>query len=303
MTYKSLEAPHADLSGQVILITGGNTGLGKESALQLAAMGPAKVIVTSRNTDRGAAAVRELQTAYPNVKFQLEQLDLGSLKSVKALSQRLLKSEPKLNVLMCNAGTGANIGKPAKTEDGFDDLFQCNNLGHILLIRNLTPLLKKTATPRDPARIICLSSLAHRFVFSWDLGQCNNPSGVSGEAFYGPTKLMSVLTASAFAQELAKDNIVAHSLHPGTVKTEFADKYKNSPIAYAFPVIYALFNRGIKAGTATQVYVASAPEAAKTTGQYWSSMRAVPPSPLARNKQEALDFLHMCDEYVKDFRV
>ena len=303
MTYTSLVAPKVDLGGRVILITGGNTGLGKESALQLAAMGPKKIIITSRNATRGQAAIDDLKRQYPGVQFQLEQLDLGSLSSVKQLSQRLLKSESRLDVLMCNAGVGANIGRPAKTEDGFDDLFQCNNLGHVLLIRNLTPLLRKTATPQNPARIVCLSSLAHRFVFSWDLTQCNNPSGVQGEAFYGPTKLMSVLTASGFAQELAKDNIVAHSLHPGTVRTEFADKYKDSIISYFFPVIYALFDRGIKAGTATQVYVATAPEAAKTTGQYWSSMRAVAPSPLARNKQQALDFLALCDDYTQKFRV
>ncbi|BFZ54031.1 Dehydrogenase reductase SDR member 13 [Savitreella phatthalungensis] len=299
--FKEQTAPQHDLRGKVILITGGSAGLGAESAKQLAAMKPEKIILTARNVAKAEAVAEALRQT--TVHIQVEELDLCSLGSVQRLSKRLLDTESRLDVLMCNAGVGHNVGRKLKTDDGFDDMFQANNLGHFLLVRNLHPLLAKTGTKAAPARIITLSSLAHRFAWGFKVDHCNNPKGQPGNAFYGPTKVMSIWMAKGFAKDYAKDNITANSLHPGTVNTEFAEKFGATLMSKAFPVIYAFFDRGLHAGAATQVYLASAPEAAHFTGQYFSSMRAVAATALAEDQRQYEVFMNVCDEYVKDYRL
>ncbi|ORY86095.1 hypothetical protein BCR37DRAFT_390891 [Protomyces lactucae-debilis] len=302
--YTHLEAPRQDLSGQVILITGANTGLGLENARQLVVMKPSKLIITARNTEKGQAALKELQTLAPRGTIvQLEHLDLCSMDSVNKLSSKLLKEEKKLHVLVLNAGIGHC---PAgKTEDGFDTMFQSNNLSHFLLVENLLPLLDKASSAASPARIVGLSSLASKFTYSFSAAEdYKNMKNMQGYEFYSTSKLMVVVTMRGLARRFAKEgrNITTYAVHPGTVNTDFKAKYDNA-IGRIFPIVYALVGRPLPDGAATQTYVASAPEVQNITGKYWSNMRVTQMNIIAESDELCDEFVGICEALVKKYQI
>lgn len=299
--YNNIEAPVLDLSGKVLLVTGANAGLGKESVRQLALMKPAKIIMAVRNVEKGEKARREIMDMTGFQHLQVEHLDLCSLGSVTKLSEKLLKTEERLDVLMCNAGLGSLAEVAKKTEDGFDEMFQGNNLGHFLLAQNLMPLLKSSSSD-EPARIIFLSSLAAKFAFSFDINSYSNTERTPSLNYYNTSKLMAGLMAKGLADRLGRVPVV-HSCHPGTVATEFADKYPTFMKDYIFPTIYTFFGRSLYSGAATQVYLASAPECAKTTGKYWSNMRITQPNVIIENSQLCRQFVELCDELIAKYKV
>lgn len=300
--YGDLKAPVQDLSGKIILVTGANAGLGKESVRQLALMRPAKIIMTVRNMKKGEEAKKEISSSTGYKNLQLEHLDLCSMKSVNALSKKLLREEKKLDVLLCNAGLGHLPQDAKKTEDGFDEMFQGNNLGHYLLTINLLPLLEKADVPQNPSRIIFLSSLAAKFAFSFDLNVYSNSKKLSSMEYYGHSKLMANLMAKGLSERCGKSPVV-HSCHPGTVSTEFADKYPAFMQKYIYPPMYRLIGRKLDAGAATQVYLASAPEAAKSTGKYWSNMQIAEPNVIVNDDQLCRQFVDICDKLVAKYKI
>ncbi|CCG81488.1 Oxidoreductase, short-chain dehydrogenase/reductase family [Taphrina deformans PYCC 5710] len=300
--YKGLKAPIEDLSGQVLLVTGGNAGLGKESVRQLALMKPAKIILAARNMEKGERAKTEIVNATGFKNVVVEHLDLCSLESVNKLSRKILDNEKSLHVLMCNAGLGSLPESARKTGDGFDEMFQGNNLGHHLLVTNLLPLLERSGSSQNPSRVILLSSLASKFVFSFDVNAYSNPQKLSSNAYYGISKLMATLLASGLAEREQDKNVVVHSCHPGTVKTEFGDKYPMVMRKYIFPVLYSMIGRPLDEGAATQVFLASSPNV-RESGQYWTNMENRPPNTIAQNPQLCRQFTELCDELISKYKL
>ena len=143
------------LKGKTVVITGGNTGIGKETAVDLAGRG-ARVIIGCRNLEKGKEALKEIQERSGSSSVFLEQIDLASLESVRTFSDKILNSEPRLDILINNAGVMACPYQ--KTEDGFEMQFGVNHLGHFLLTLLLLDRLKRS----QPSRIINVSSSAHR---------------------------------------------------------------------------------------------------------------------------------------------
>ncbi|CAK6951066.1 retinol dehydrogenase 12-like [Scomber scombrus] len=144
----------ARLDGKTVLITGGNTGIGKETAVDLAKRG-ARVILACRDMDRANKAAEEVRKKSQNDNVIVKKLDLASLQSVRQLAKEILASEERLDVLINNAGV---MSCPKwQTEDGFEMQFSVNHLGHFLLTNCLLDLLKKSS----PSRIVNVASLAH----------------------------------------------------------------------------------------------------------------------------------------------
>jgi NAD(P)-dependent dehydrogenase (short-subunit alcohol dehydrogenase family) len=271
------------MSGRTAVITGGNAGIGMETARALAGLG-ARVVITSRAAERGQAAVEELRRTTGNESVECVALDLASLASVRTCASTLLDLVPAIDVLDLNAG--GLISRRRVTEDGFELQFQANHLGHFLLVTLLLERLVASA----PARIILLSSWGHtqarRGLDFDDLQWERRP--YRGSAVYGATKLMNIYLAVELARRLAERGarVTANAVHPGFVRSRFAldgdTRWMRAGLVVARP-----FARTPATGARGVVWLASSPAAASETGGYWIDCRRRAPSRAAQDPDAA----------------
>jgi len=204
-----------DLHGKRILVTGVSAGLGVETARALAARG-AQVIGAARDLQKAeqvlAGARREAAAAGGGI--ELVELDLASLKSVRAATDKLQDAGRPLDVIIANAGVMATPF--GKTADGFETQFGTNHLGHFVLVNRLASLLS------SGARVIVLASSGHRFanVDFEDPGFEHTP--YDPFVAYGRAKTANVLFALAFDQRHRARGVRAAAVHPGGIQTELA---------------------------------------------------------------------------------
>lgn len=145
-----------DQSGRTAIITGATSGLGYETAKALAGAG-ARVIIASRNVEKGAAVLAEIRAAHPRAEIRFEPLDLASLASVANCAERIAAIAPQIDLLINNAGVMA-IPTRYMTEDGFEMQLGANYFGHFALTLRLLPIVLPAPAPR----VVTVSSLAHR---------------------------------------------------------------------------------------------------------------------------------------------
>ncbi|KAF2870157.1 short-chain dehydrogenase/reductase [Massariosphaeria phaeospora] len=211
------------LAGKVILVTGANTGIGKQTALDLSKHSPAQVWIAARNTTTGNQAVSDIRAvASPQTTVKFLQMDLQSLRSVKSAARTVIQEANRLDILILNAGIMG--GEPGVTPDGYEKQFGTNHMGHALLFKLLVPLLDIAAKHRIGAepRVLSLSSAGH------DTSQL--PSGgialstvktaqpsLSGITKYCQSKLANAVYPGAAAKRFPQFTIVA--VNPGEVKT------------------------------------------------------------------------------------
>ncbi|XP_030036078.2 retinol dehydrogenase 11-like [Manduca sexta] len=248
----------ARMDGKVVIVTGANTGIGYETARELAQRG-ARVILACRSAQKGIAAVDSIRTATGNTDVVFKQLDLCSLRSVRIFAEDILNTESKLDVLINNAGTG--ILDNSLTEDNIPIEAQVNHFAPFLLTVSLLPLIKKSA----PSRIINVSSLMHKFG-KIDLNKFHKQAKNSFEhrRVYSNTKLANILFTNKLSKDLKGTGVTANSVHPGVVSTDiFRDKY-----AITKYLIRLLFKTPLQ-GAQTSIYLAVSPELKETTGKYF----------------------------------
>lgn len=202
----------AQLDGKTVLITGANTGIGKETAVDLARRG-ARVILACRDMDRANKAAEDVKKRSGNDNVIVKKVDLASLQSVRQLAKDVLATEERLDILINNAGI---MSCPKwQTEDGFEMQFGVNHLGHFLLTNCLLDLLKKSS----PSRIVNVSSLAHeRGQIYFD--DINQDKDYQPWKSYGQSKLANVLFTRELAKRLQGTGVTTYSLHPGVIRTE-----------------------------------------------------------------------------------
>lgn len=201
-----------DLTGKVIVVTGGNSGIGLVTCRQLAKQGATVVLCCRR-----VAAGEEAKATMTGVVDVME-LDLVDLASVKAFCDAFTKKYAKLDVLVNNAGV---MNTPAgKTKQGFETQFGINHMGHFALTQRLLPCLKKAA----PSRVICVSSVAAENVngnpAKIDLDDLNfETHEYQGWVAYGQAKLANYFMAKELCVRYGEAGITACSLHPGFVRS------------------------------------------------------------------------------------
>lgn len=205
------------LKGKTAIVTGSNTGIGKTTALDLAKRG-ARVILACRNKQRAEAAVYDIRKESGNPEVLYMHLDLASLKSVRDFAVTFLKSEPRLDLLINNAGLIAS----GRTEDGFGMAFGVNHLGHFLLTLLLLDRLKQA----EHSRVVNVSALLHR-LGSVDFNLLNTQKDlVIGQSYwhavraYCHSKLCNVLFTRELANRLEGTSVTCYCLHPGVIATE-----------------------------------------------------------------------------------
>lgn len=212
MTWQSSDIP--DLTGKVAVVTGGNGGLGYQSAKALAAAG-AHVVMAARDQDKARVAAEEIGKAVPDASLEIVELDLGSLDSVRAAADTIMQRHSTVDILMNNAGVMAMPER--RTEDGFEMQFGVNHLGHwALTALILGPLL---AAPR--ARVVTVTSTAHHYGRGVDPDNPHLEDIYEAWRAYGHSKLANYHFALGLHRELARRGLPVQSLlaHPGLSHT------------------------------------------------------------------------------------
>ena len=204
-----------NLKGKRILVTGVSAGLGVETARALAAHG-ADVVGAARDLEKAQRATSEVSKAVAETgaSFEVIELDLASLKSVRTAADKLITDGRLFDVIIANAGVMATPF--GKTEDGFETQFGTNHLGHFVFVNRIAKLIK------DGGRLVNLSSAGHRFS-NVDLNDPNFET-TPYEPFvaYGRSKTANILFAVAFDQRHRERGVRAAAVHPGGIQTELA---------------------------------------------------------------------------------
>src|SRR5580693_656170 len=264
------------MSGQVCVVTGANSGIGKAAALTLARFG-AEVILVCRDSARGAAARAEIAAAAAAGQPRLEIADLSSMTEVRDLAGRL-SALGRLDVLINNAGLV--LGERRTSADGFEYTFAVNHLAPFLL----TNLLREQLAGSAPARVITVSSAAHRGA-RLNLDDLQLAGHFNGWRAYSNSKLANILFTTELARRLTGTGVTANCLHPGTVNTGFG---RDGSRLLRFGLdLGRRFLRTAGQGADTVVYLASSPDVAGATGGYYVSRKLRTPSRAARDQATA----------------
>ncbi|XP_073942388.1 retinol dehydrogenase 14-like [Choristoneura fumiferana] len=280
------------LVGKVVIVTGGNAGIGYETAKDLAERG-ARVLLACRDEGRGAGARDKLIEATGNRDVHYRHLDLASLASVRAFADNILKTEQRLDILINNAGV---CGSPyIITEDGLLFEMQINHFGPFLLTNLLLPLLKSSA----PSRIINVSSSLHKHG-EIDFNNLNKEKDAKKSASlssYSNSKLCNVLMAAELARRLEGTGVTVNSLDPGAVHTDIL--HSVPLIKILMTPMMLLFYKTPWEGAQTTIYCAVAPELSTTSGRYFSDCRERKPSQFGQDVNLARKLWDISEKLVK----
>lgn len=249
------------MNGKICIVTGSNTGIGKETARGLAQRG-ATVVMACRDVAKAEAARDDIARSTGRKDVTVLALDLGSKESIRAFAERFRASHDRLDVLVNNAGLWPTSRRT--TKDGLEMTFGVNHVGTHLLTRELLPLLRKSA----PSRVVVLSSkLHHRGKMVWDDLQFEERK-YDGSVAYNQSKLANVLFTRALARRLAGTGVTVNAVHPGVVATELIRDYPRLLVK-----LFHLFLLTPEKGAACSLHVATAPELAGVTGEYFEKSK------------------------------
>lgn len=278
------QTPTDQLKGRICLVTGANSGIGKETALGLARRG-ATVLIVSRDRSKGEVAVSEIKKASGSKTVSLFTADLTVRSEMQTLHADIREKYGQIHVLVNNAG--AIFGERKTTEDGLELTFATNHLNYFIMTHLFLDLLKKGAhDSKAPSRIVNVASEAHRQVRNETLDWQFENSEYSPMFVYGLSKLANILFTRELAQRLAPAEIVTNCLHPGVVRTSFGTQNDWGFLGVLFNAARPFFISPEK-GARTSLFLATENEAAQAHGSYFKNCRETKPSSLAFNEKMA----------------
>lgn len=250
------------MKGKVILITGGNAGLGKAAATDLAQMG-ATIVILARDKERAGQAIEAIGNITGNPDLHVLLADLASLQSVRAAAEDFRKRFDRLDVLINNAAI--NVPTRTETVDGFETHFGVNYLSHYLLTRLLLDLLEQSA----PSRIVNVG--ARQMGATLDFDDLQLKTEWTGLKAITRAKLAMFLFTRELARRLAGKNVTANILDPGLVKTNYHQQ--SGPI---LGLIVKLFGKKPGQAAETYVYLAASSEVVGVSGRFFSAGKEIP---------------------------
>ncbi len=265
-----------DMKGQICLVTGANAGIGKQTALELAQMG-ATVVLVARNRERGEAARAEIGAGGGPVELLLA--DFSSPASIRAMTEAFKARYDRLDVLVNNAGvylTGRD-----ETAEGLEMTFAVNHLGYFMT----TLLLWDRLLAAHSARVIVLSSDAHRQA-KLNFDDLQNGRKYAGFRAYSQSKLANVLFTYELDRRRGHAPVTVNAVHPGFVASNFG-RNNRGLVGLAMTRLVPLFAKTVVEGAATSVYLASSPDVAGVSGQYFTNCRAVKSAPQSYDRAAA----------------
>jgi len=248
------------MTGRTVLVTGATGGIGKATALGLAAMG-ARVAITGRDLDRTEAAAAEIRQAGDgHVKAFVA--DLTSQSQIRTMAVEVQQKLPDLDVLVNNVGGYWNTRHD--TADGLERTFALNHLAPFLLTNLLLDRLMRSAS----ARVVTVSSNAHA-MGRMDFDDLQGERSYSGARAYNQSKLANLLFTYELAKKLQGTSVTVNALHPGVVRTAFGAEDPASVQRFLVPFVRP-FMKSSTQGAATSIHLASAPDLQQVTGRYFA---------------------------------
>ena len=269
------------MAGKVCVVTGSNSGIGKETAFALAEMG-ATVIMVVRSQEKGKAVLDEIVSKTGNNFVSLMNCDMSSMASVRDFAAEFKKKYDRLDVLINNAG--AEYVKRQVTSEGFERTFAVNYLAPFLLTYQLLDLLKASA----PSRIVNVSSgLAKNGRVNFD--DLQNQNSYKGMQAYSNAKLMLMMFTYELSRKLEGTGVTVNVLMPGFVATNLGKNSGSLSSAIMFTLVRPM-QISAKKGAETSVYLASSDEVKEVTGKCFSKSKEVETCPASydREAQERL---------------
>ncbi len=265
---------NSDMDGKVCVVTGANSGIGRVTAIDLAGRG-ATVVLICRDHAGGSAVVEEIGRRGGNAVLLIA--DLASQRQVREVAAAFLKRFDRLDVLINNAGV-AGWSTRFETEDGLERTFAVNHLAPFLMTNLLLDTLKASA----PSRVVTVSSAAHRN-YTIDLDDLQGERRYSGFGAYSRSKLANILFTHELSRRLEGTGVTANCLHPGVVATGI---FRNVP-AWLRVIFTSRLVMSPERGADTTIYLATAPELAEVSGQYFVKRKPVRPSRASRDAETA----------------
>lgn len=259
------------LDGKTVLITGGNSGIGKETAVALANRG-ARVIIACRDVEKAEKAVREIKSRSHSLNVLHMEVDLASLRSIREFCKQFLQSEKRLDILINNAGMPSVLDW---TNDGFSMCFGVNHLGHFLLTNLLLHRLKECA----PSRVVTLTCSMYKYQ-KLDFQDLNY--NLLPFLTYCRSKLANIYFSQELAHITEGKGVTSCAVHPGFVQSGWTCHY-SFLFRMLVGVIMRMFFVSCEMGAQTVVYCAVSDEAAKHSGGYFVDCRPATLRPFARD--------------------
>jgi retinol dehydrogenase 12 len=266
------------MRGKTVVITGGTSGIGEVVAVALAKMG-ARIVLVARDKSRGNATLTRLRDSAPGIAHSVHFADLLRLAEVKRVAAEIADHEPRIDILINNAG--ALFATRRLTEGGLERTFALNHMAYFVMTEGLRERLLASA----PARIISTASAAHEGA-TLDFDDLQSAKSFGAMKAYGRSKLCNILFTRELARRLHGTGVTANCLHPGFVATRFGDQSGGlmSPLVRLAKFLAISPAKGAE----TIIYLASSPDVAEATGQYFYKSAPTMPSSAAQDDRSAL---------------
>ncbi len=272
----------ASMKGKTCVITGATSGIGRAAAEALAAMG-ARIVMVARDRQRGGAMLAKLRDRFPLAEHSIYYADLLRLAEVKRAAEDIAAAEPRVDVLLNNAG--AMFAWRKITPDGFERTFALNHVAPFVLTHGLRERLFAAA----PARVVNTAGALHHLA-TLHLDDLRLEHRYDAFYAYAHAKLCCVLFTRELARRWASKQVTANSVHPGEVATNFGYR-AGGLIPYVFAIIH-LFGSSPERGASRIVRLASAREYAGVTGHYFYKEQRARPNPQTANAENAERLWH-----------
>ena len=278
------------MDGRVCIVTGSNSGIGKETARALAGIG-ATVVMVVRNKEKGIKALNEIQEETGNHETAMMICDVSSRSSIQSFVEEFSGSYENLHVLINNAG--AVYMKKEFTPDGFEKTFATNYLGPFLLSRELQPLLEVGA----PSRIINVSSGMHK-TGKMDFDDLQSLNKFGGMKVYANTKLMVTTMTYELARRLEGTGVTANVVEPGFVATNLGMNSGSLMSALMFTIVRPM-QKSPKKGAETSIWAATAPELENVTGKCFANKQEISSAKISYDGELQIRLWEVTEEMLK----
>ncbi len=272
------------MDGKTVVLTGANSGIGKQTTLELAKRG-AHVVMACRSLEKGETARAEIEAASGGRgRLEVREIDLGSFASIRAFAEKADADLARIDVLINNAGIFPQ--KLEKTAEGFESQMGVNHFGSFLLTNLLLDKLKASA----PARIVHLTSMLHKNG-RIDFGSFRGEKPYKASTAYNQSKLANLIFSNELARRLDGTGVTSNCVHPGAIATDIT-----RDLPWIARKAVGLVFKGVEHGAKAPVMLVTDPKLADATGRYWKEQEEQTPSDDALDPELAA---RLWDESVK----